>query len=69
MVQIEVPEKLAERLEAQRTRLAEVLKALQELPFVHVSEEYAPETLSPPPLIKAKGKPVSEIVIEDRRLH
>ena len=88
-IEVEVPEDVARRLEAQRERLSEVLQlglevlerqeearpltreevleALKELPFVRVSDEYAPERLTRPPLIKAKGKPVSEIVIEDRR--
>ena len=88
-IEVEVPEDVARRLEAQRERLSEVLQlglevlerqeearpltreevleALKELPFVRVSDEYAPERLTRPPLIEAKGKPVSEIVIEDRR--
>ena len=52
--------------ERARTR-EKVLEALRELSFVPVSDEYAPETLSAPPLVKVRGKPVSEIVIEDRR--
>ena len=88
-IEVEVPEDVARRLEAQRERLSEVLQLglevlerqeeehpltreevlemLRRSPLMHVSEEYAPETLPQPPLIKVKGKPVSEIVIEDRR--
>lgn len=68
---VEVLERGLEALERQEkvrpmTR-EEVLAALKALPFVRVSEEYAPETLTRPPLIETHGKPVSEIVIEDRR--
>ena len=88
-IEVEVPEDVARRLEAQRERLSEVLQLglevlerqegarpltreevlemLRRSPLMHVSEEYAPERVPEPPAMKLKGKPLSEIVIEDRR--
>ncbi len=89
VVQIEVPEELAERLEAHWARLPEVLalglealerqeeecplrreevlEILRRSPLMHVSDEYAPEQVPEPTPVKLKGKPLSEIIIEDRR--
>ena len=88
VVQIEVPEELAKRLEAHRARLPEVLalglevlerqeerawtreevlEILRRSPLMHVSDEYAPEQVPEPTPVKLKGKPLSEIIIEDRR--
>ena len=88
VVQIEIPEELAKRLEAHRTRLPEVLalglevlerqeertltreevlEILRRSPLMHVSDEYAPEQVPEPTPVKLKGKPLSEIIIEDRR--
>lgn len=60
-------EVLERQEEARPLTREEVLEMLRRSPLMHVSEEYAPEQVSEPPAMRLKGKPLSEIVIEDRR--
>ena len=55
------------REEGQPLTREEILEILRRSPLMHVSDEYAPERVPDPPAVKLKGKPLSEIVIEDRR--